>query len=122
MICITNNSLVIERDIPNVKIVLGDTLAVLKSAKNEILDGYKLITHPLTSNIRPEISPYKTVLLSSMKSVADSESLKIINYSISYAENLMKNQVKEIEWDQQSLEDFKFIDLDIICNILGIRM
>ena len=117
--CITNNPLVIEKGLKNTEAVTGDTLSVLLAVKNYILNGHKLISHPLTSSIRPDISPYKSILLTnSAASEVDSESLILINNAVEYTKNLLKTHTIPVKWDKKSLEDFQFIDMDIINNLI----
>lgn len=116
--CITNNPMVMEKAYPNTEFINGNTLSVLIVVKDEILKGYRLITHPLTSSIRPDISPYKTVLLSTVNAEIDKDSLQLINYALEYTESLIKNSTKFIDWDPVSLKDFQYIDMDIIQNII----
>lgn len=115
--CITNNPLVLEKKLSYVESVEGDTLAVLESVKKEILKGYKLVTHPLTSSIRPDMSPYKTVVLTWKKGNIDADSLEIIEKSIEYTVNLINNS-KEYKWDDASLKDFQFIDKDLVKSFI----
>ena len=116
--CITNNPLIIKKGLINIETVDGDTLSVLLVVKDYILKGHRLISHPLTSSIRPDVSPYKTILLSLSAEKIDAESLNIINHAIEYTENLMSSHVNPINWDEKSLEDFQFIDMDIIQNFI----
>lgn len=118
MRCITNNPMIIDKGYPDTVIISGETLQVLVAVKEEILKGYKLVSHPLTSSIRPDMSPYKTVLLQVDKSVVDTESLSIINSAIEYTESLVNNQIRAYNWDEESLKDFQYIDYDIIQNLM----
>lgn len=116
--CVTNNPMVIDKAYPNTEFIEGDTLSVLIAVKNEVLKGFSLISHPLTSSIRPDINPYKTILLNDSKSKINQDSLKLINHAIEYTKNLMKNNTKPDKWDDKSLKDFQYVDMDIIQNIM----
>lgn len=116
--CITNNPMVIEKGYPNTKAISGNTLSVLLAVRVEIEKGCQLLTHPLTSSIRPDVSPYKTVLLTNPESKIDPESLNMINRAIVYTENLIKNNDKPVHWDEESLRDFQYVDFDIIQNLM----
>ncbi|MPN42403.1 hypothetical protein SDC9_189960 [bioreactor metagenome] len=115
--CITNNPLVIKKGLPNIEPVDGNILSVLLAVESEILKGFKLLSHPMSSSIRPDIGPYKTILLSADAGDVDPESMHIIYSSIEYTENLLKNNTGA-HWSKESLEDFQFIDLDIIQNFI----
>lgn len=111
---ITNNPQIIEKGYTNTEVIDGTTLSVLIAAKDEILKGHKLVSHPLTSSIRPDVSPYKTILLNAKSNEVDQESLKIINHAIEYTKELLNNNTNPYNWDKTSLEDFQFVDKDII--------
>lgn len=111
--CLTNNPMVIDNGCAHIEAIEGDTLAVLKAAKDEIIKGYKLITHPLTGSIRPDISPYKTIVITKMPGKLDIESLNIIENAIDYTESLYSN-INNQKWDIQSIRDFQLIDFDLI--------
>lgn len=116
--CITNNPMVIEKGYPNTESISGDTLSVLLNIKTEVLKGYRIISHPLSSSIRPDMNPYKTVLISKSANELDEESLRIINNAINYTKNLVMMHSNPILWDEQSLNDFQIIDLEIVMNII----
>lgn len=110
---LTNNPLVINKKCINVEGIEGDPLVVFKTLKNEIIKGYKLITHPLTGSIRPDINPYKTVIISDATGSLDLEGLKIVENAIEYTESLYRIS-QSYKWDEASLRDFQLIDFDLI--------
>lgn len=117
--CITNNPYIIKMGIACVEAKQGNVFELLSYVKKEVQNGYNLITHPLTGSIRPDISPYKSIILSSRKGNIDLESMKIIENSINYALNLSSNNL--IKWDKESLEDFELIDYEFIKGLLNIN-
>lgn len=116
--CLTNNPMVYKRNLSIIEVVEGTPLDLFRIIKDEIAKGFKLVTHPLTSSLAPNFSPYKTVFLSTdPSSEIDIESLKIIENAIVYTEDLM-NSSSLPKWDDKSLEDFQFVDLDLIKHLL----
>ncbi len=116
--CLTNNPMVYNRNLSIIETVDGTPLDLFKVIKVEIEKGFKLVTHPLTSSLAPNFSPYKTVFLSPDPSLEiDMESFNIIENSITYTENLMNSNPLP-KWDDKSLEDFQFVDLDLIKHLL----
>lgn len=114
---VTNNPLVIKKKLKFMEVIDGDALAVIKTVKKEITKGYKLISHPLTGSIRPDVNPYKTIIISQKKSEIDIESLNIIENALEYAYHL--NLRKNIQvWDEKSLLDFQIVDYDLIKDFL----
>lgn len=116
--CLTNNPMVHNKKTSIIEFVEGTPLDLFIIIKQEILKGYKLITHPLTSSLPPNVNPYKTIFLSlqSNKDV-DVESLNIIENAIKYTESLMDNRSLP-NWDEKSLEDFQLVDKDLIKHLL----
>ena len=110
---LSNNPMVINKNYPCIEGIEGDPLHVFRIIENEILKGCKLITHPLTGSIRPDISPYKTVIISNSIGNFDYEGLRIIENAIEYTENLYRNSPRP-KWDKASLKDFQFVDYDLI--------
>ncbi|MEA4848083.1 MAG: GrdX family protein [Clostridiaceae bacterium] len=110
---LTNNPMVINKRCSYIEGIEGDPLYVFRAVKSEILKGCKLITHPLTGSIRPDISPYKTVMISDSTGNFDYEGLRIIENAIEYTESLYSNSLRH-KWDEASLKDFQFVDYDLI--------
>lgn len=113
--CITNNPLLINKGLPSVEAFDGNPLELLKKVKGEILNGHKLITHPLTGNISIVVNPYKSVVLDLNQSTIDPDSLDIIDKAINHAQNL-KNNYSTANWDELSLRDLQLIDLNYISS------
>lgn len=110
---LTNNPLIINKKCPHVESIEGDPLVVFMVLKNEIVKGYKLITHPLTGSIRPDINPYKTVIISDMAGNLDFEGLQLVENAIEYTKSLYRISQNH-KWDEASLRDFQLIDFDLI--------
>ena len=116
--CLTNNPMVYNRNLSYIEFVDGNPLELFEFIKIEVSKGFKLITHPLTSSLKPNFSPYKTVFLSSSPETSiDYESLHIIDKAIEYTSNLMKDHDIP-NWDPESLEDFQLVDLDLIKHLI----
>jgi hypothetical protein len=100
-----------------IEFINGAPIDLLYLIRTEILKGFKLITHPLSSSLKPNFSPYKTVFLTlESENGVDDESLHIIEKAIEYTEDLMKNQGIP-NWDKESLKDFQLVDLDLIKDL-----
>ena len=97
----------------NVEFVDGGLLDVLIAARDRIHEGHKLLTHPLAGSVKPNETPYKSVLISCDKGDLDLDSLLMISSNIETAQKFM-NIKKPIEWPERILADFMEIDLDLI--------
>ncbi|GAV26039.1 hypothetical protein ciss_19720 [Carboxydothermus islandicus] len=97
--------------------VEGYTEDVLAKVRDLCHSGHKLLTHPLTGSIKPNQTPYKTVVLEKLEQESDYDS--ILTAEISYLktkEFLEKRpRPKKIEL---FLEDFAVIDLDFFKSFL----
>ena len=110
---ITNNPLVLETvsNIP-VEFVDGDFVSVLTKVRDYIHKGHKLLTHPLSGSIKPNQTPYKTIMISETAQGLDNESLMIIENAIIKTNDLLK--IRKPQWNEKILKDFQLIDYDLI--------
>jgi len=114
-ILITNNPMVNEKRFDAVeKIFLEDEklLDVLYLVRDKIHQGHKLLTHPLSGSIKPNQTPYKSIMITKDKGNLDFESLQIIEDSIAVAKGLENSAVSE----KLFLKDFQLIDLNLILS------
>lgn len=120
--CITNNPMVVEQKVPNLEYYETDVLGLLNVVFQEIKQGYRLLSHPLTGSIRPDITPYKTVLLSFKEEPIDMESIKLIERAISYAKDLYKLRDVPIykKWGEEARKDFQCVDFSMIEQALEV--
>ena len=99
----------------NVEFVDGSLLDVLIMVRDRIHEGHKLLTHPLAGSIKPNETPYKSVLISCNKGDLDLDSLLMISSNIETVQKFI-NIKRPIEWKEKILEDFMVIDLDLISS------
>lgn len=116
-IVITNNSLVYESFHERMDIIYlckASYLDILKMGRNKIHEGYKLLTHPLSGSIKPNETPYKSLVISFEKSKGvDFDSLSLIEDSINTAQKFI-NGKKTPKWTDEILCDFRLIDFHLI--------
>lgn len=115
---LTNNSLVREKYSGDLDITFidGQYIDVLKSARDMVHKGLKLITHPLMGSIKPNETPYRSIIISEGASL-DVESLTIIESSIFAAEKFLRNSRVPV-WNEKVLDDFRFVDLRLFESAL----
>lgn len=87
---------------------VGDIFA---GGRNAIHLGAHLINHPLAGSIKPNQSPYKSLVLSDDKGELDLFSLKLIEGAIQV---LRKFPSRSRPYDESILEDFQVVDLDLL--------
>lgn len=115
-IIITNNCKVFERYHKEYDIVLLKSryyLDVLKQARDLIHDGAKLLTHPMSGSLKPNQTPYLSLIILKEEKGIDFESLRLIENSIEAAMKFMGD--KELpSWHPEIEDDFRTIDLSIL--------
>ena len=118
---ITNNPMTKEK-IPEylqLDYIDGTVEDVFKKVRNYVHNGHILLTHPLMSSVKPNETPYRTVLISNKKeNNVDMDSLKIIEDSIMSLNKFMK-MFKCPNWNEKIKEDFMIIDYDLINNVIN---
>lgn len=117
-VIVTNNPKVFE-NIKNKKIKIlyleaGKYLDVLKKVRDEVHLGAKILTHPLTSSLKPNETPYKSIIIDEGEKI-DFESIEIISNSIEVAEKFLKVENKNI-YTKRVLEDFQTIDMSTLMS------
>jgi hypothetical protein len=118
-IVITNNPMV--RDMfPGRGIEFQNTnyLEVLRTVRDKVHLGYRLLTHPLSGSVKPGETPYKTVIISAKKDDLDEKSLSIIESSIQTYQKLTDGSVKR-NLNPAILKDFQLIDCNLIFGKQG---
>lgn len=117
---VTNNILVKERfeDKFNV-IYIEDNHSykpVLLKIRDLVHTGYKVLTHPLSGSVKPNETPYKSVIIEKGKTL-DEDSVKIIELSIATLDKF-QNMERTPNWTERVLDDFRVVDLDLmVCTI-----
>lgn len=87
-------------------------MEILYKARDTIHVGYKLLTHPIVSSIKPYETPYKTIVLSNNKGKLDLESIELIENSIELSKNFLDKPRRKLT--KIIDEDFKLIDYELI--------
>ena len=78
--------------------------------------GHKLLTHPLAGSVKPNETPYRSVLISLKPQVhVDVESEIIIEECIIAGR---KFSPCDRQWPPKILEDFQYVDYNLISNVL----
>lgn len=120
-IAVTNNKMAADKLEGKMEVIYidGTLMDVLKISRDYIHKGHRLLTHPLSGSVKPNETPYKTILISKFNGkTIDVDSLSIIEYSIHTCEKLLKNKTTP-RWPQKILDDFKLIDFDLIYNAIN---
>lgn len=90
-------------------------LEVLTVCRDYTHQGARMLTHPLTGSVKPNETPFKSIMLSSDKGPVDTESLIMIESAIEVTKKFLNNaEVKD--WPARILDDFRVIDFQLITS------
>ncbi len=119
-IIITNNPYVNEKYKDTMEIMYKDELnylEILEFLRDKIHAGHQLLTHPLSGSIKPNETPYKTIMISKEKGELDQSGILIVEESIATAKKFQTNKPTP-DWVESVLDDFRVIDLSLIENVI----
>jgi len=110
---LTNNPLV-EKELGEEYRVLYYDISyedILKKVRDRIYEGYLLLSHPLSGSVKPNETPYKSVMITSEKDQLDMQSMEIIENAL---QALRKFELKSDKYKPEVYEDFQLIDYTLI--------
>lgn len=118
MFIVTNNSK-IKESFPEKDVRLIDTsyIGVLEECRKYIHKGSKLLSHPLYGSVKPNETPYRTVIMAEGDGL-DYQSVELIEDAINTASKF-QNDKKTPNWIESVMDDFRVIDLDIMTNTIS---
>lgn len=110
---ITNNPLVLDKYKDNRTITYLDCSfeEVLKTARDRIHKGHMLLTHPLSGSIKPNETPYKSIMLSKEAAEVEQSGVSIIERAIESCEKFF---FKTHAYTSKVHNDFQTIDLTLL--------
>nr|WP_307999632.1 GrdX family protein [uncultured Merdimonas sp.] len=110
---ITNNPLVYEKLKDSHDVIYREVSyeEILKLARDRIHQGYQLLTHPLSGSVKPNETPYKSMLLSNARGRMDPASLRLIENAI---QACGKFHFRGDQFQSEVYEDFQLIDWTLL--------
>lgn len=95
-------------------------LEVLIRARDLIHTGVQLITHPMAGSLKPNQTPYRSVVLGtqSMEDKEPWQDVGLIESSIASCEKFLRCRALPT-WTERSLSDFKTLDLSFVEGALS---
>ena len=97
----------------------ADDMQVLRAARDYIHAGHALLTHPLAGSIKPNETPYKSIMLTKDKQKLNLQSVQIIEESIQVCEKFSSTTK---DYPQEVFTDFQHIDCSLIENAIASAM
>ena len=113
ILIITNNPLINEKFNKSNPVILlnGGYIDVLYNARDKIHKGSKLLTHPLMGSLKPNETPFRTIILDNAIGNLDMDSLFLIENSIATSK---KFPIGELVLKEEVLQYFRILDLKLI--------
>lgn len=111
---ITNNPLVLEKLAAGHEIEYEEVSyeELLKKVRDRIHEGHLLLTHPLSGSVKPNETPYKSILISKRKEKEpDIRSLELIENAIAACG---KFKFKSEQYSPKVCGDFQLIDWTLL--------
>ena len=90
---------------------------ILVKVRDLVYAGHRLYTHPLSGSVKPNETPYKSVVVSRLPKGMEPEEAAIISNSI---ETFDKFTPRKRELTQQMFKDFQLIDYTLLCGAVGL--
>lgn len=110
---LTNNPLVAEKLKDTHNVIYKDISyeELLKEVRDRIHEGHLLLSHPLSGSVKPNETPYKSVMISERKEEMDSRSLSLIENAL---QACRKFEDKSGRYEAKVYEDFQLIDWTLL--------
>ncbi len=114
-IIITNNPLVPKKieDESLVEYLDISYEEILKTIRDRMHEGHQLLSHPLSGSVKPNETPYKSVMISREKGEIDEKSLAIIENAIQACGKFV---FKSDKYKPEVYDDFQLIDWSLISS------
>ena len=113
---ITNNPLVVSKFKGRCHVVYYDVSfrELLVRVRDMVHKGYELLSHPLSGSVKPNETPYKSILVSDKPGKLNMESVRLIEESIITTD---KFPIKFPQMPQDIRDDFQLIDCTLIQSV-----
>lgn len=119
---VTNNSLCFDKYQNRVKVDYlenGSYLDVLVKVRDYVQKGYRIETHPMAGSIKPNQTPFRTVLVSDEKMDGNEmieNELMIEDAVLMTRKFLSDHPVRD--WEESIVRDFGQVDLELISGAI----
>jgi hypothetical protein len=108
IVVVTNNKKVAEAYPDYVDFVDGSVADVLLRCQMLLNNGYDLVTHPMTGNLQLSRMPYKSVVMKKVN-YGQGKGFELIGSAIEKAK-----EARALNYPQSVLDDYAFMDLELI--------
>ena len=121
-VLVTNNRLCFEKYRDRVRVDYledGSYLDVLVRARDYVQKGSRIETHPMAGSIKPNQTPFRSVLLSDRKMDGDEviENELMIEDAVLMTKKFLSDRPVR-KWDESIVNDFRQVDLELISGAI----
>lgn len=112
-IIVTNNPLVYEKHKSTHHVMYKEISYenLLREVRDRIHEGHQMLTHPLSGSVKPNETPYKSILISEERGEVDQGSVALIENAIL---SCGKFEFKSDRYRPEVYDDFQLIDCTLI--------
>lgn len=112
-VIITNNPMVNEKYKDSHSVIFRDVRyrEILQAAEELVMQGHELLTHPLSGSVKPNETPYKSLLLRKEQSGPDAHSIKLMEQAL---DTYDKFEERTFKYKTGVYQDFQLVDCTLI--------
>lgn len=115
IIIITNNPLVREKYYQH-EMIIKETMAdVLLQTRDLIHLGHKLLSHPMPGSVKPNETPYRSIMVSLGQGQLDFQSLSYIESALHKFQQFQRDH-QTPDWGERILQDFQVVDYNLFSS------
>lgn len=116
---VTNNDRVQEKYKDDCEVILVDTYKdVLLKVRDLVYDKHVLLTHPQASSLKPNQTPYRSVIVYPKGEDSNVDSIMMIDKCIQVYNEWQEISHSPDHYEDKVANDFKTIDLSVIENVI----
>ncbi len=115
---VTNNKYVLDKFKDDFNLIFVDDestyMGVLLKIRDLVHLNYKILTHPLSGSVKPNETPYKSVMLEEGRAL-DNDSVLLIEGAIQTMQKFQNNE-RTPDWPERVRDDCRVVDCDLMAN------
>ena len=118
-VLITNNPRVYEKYRDNLRVLSEDSYEqVLIRTRDMVYDRHVLLTHPQASSLKPNQTPYRSVIVYPQGTDDNTDAILLIEKCLETYRRWQEIAPTPEKYDDKVAYDFQTIDLSVIDNII----
>ena len=88
---------------------------ILRMARDKVYVGHTLYTHPLAGSVKPNETPYKSIVISALPRGFRAQDAEIISAAIDVCDHFVPGKR---ELNEKILKDFQLIDYSLLADAI----